>query len=190
LRYEYLKTISQGIDKNAALHDLMIDYGDDVWNYIFFLTRQSNLADDLSQDVFLKVFEKLHTYRGQSTVKTWILSITYNAVRDHWRSAWLRKVTLQERLFRKESAPSAEAEFLADDSTKALWDAVLTLPLKLREVLLLHAHHQLALAEIADVLNISQGTVKSRLFRARARVAEQLKRLEQADFDAEGADLR
>lgn len=100
-------------------------------------------------------------------------------------------MTLQERLFRKESAPSAEAEFLADDGTKALWDTVLTLPLKLREVLLLHAHHQLALAEIADVLNISQGTVKSRLFRARARVAQQLKRQEQdqAEFEAEGADL-
>lgn len=87
MRYEYLKTISQGIDKNAALHDLMIDYGDDVWNYIFFLTRQSNTADDLAQDVFLKVFEKLHTFRGQSTVKTWILSVTYNTVRDYWRSA-------------------------------------------------------------------------------------------------------
>ncbi len=55
-----------------------------------------------------------------------------------------------------------------------VWNTVLGLPHKLREVLLLHAHHQLSYAEIAKLLNVSEGTVKSRLSRARAKVSQQL----------------
>ncbi|CAH0121614.1 hypothetical protein PAE9249_04146 [Paenibacillus sp. CECT 9249] len=176
--FDFLKTMTYGMDKNAVLHDLMVDYGNDVWNYAFFLTKQADLSDDISQDTFLKVYEKIHTYRGGSSIKTWILSIVRNTVRDYWRSAWKKKVTLTEKLLGFGKHPSAEAEVLADTETKALWEIVLKLPLKLREVLLLYAHHQLSIAEIAALLQLSEGTVKSRLFRARAKVSKMMEQAE------------
>ncbi|MBU5442352.1 sigma-70 family RNA polymerase sigma factor [Paenibacillus sp. MSJ-34] len=156
----------------------MVDYGNDVWNYAFFLTKQADLSDDISQDTFLKVYEKIHTYRGGSSIKTWILSIVRNTVRDYWRSAWKKKVTLTEKLLGFGNHPSAEAEVLADTETKALWEIVLKLPLKLREVLVLYAHHQLSIGEIAALLQLSEGTVKSRLFRARAKVSKMMEQAE------------
>jgi RNA polymerase sigma-70 factor (ECF subfamily) len=95
----------------------MEQYGEDVWNYAYFLTRKHDIADDISQDVFFKAY-------------------------------------LQKRY--------------SDD----LWEIVMQLPIKYRETLLLNAHYQLSLEEISQALNISIGTVKSRLHRARSRLAE------------------
>lgn len=94
------------MDKNVILEDLMVAYGEDVWNYAFFLTRQSELSDDITQDVFVRVYERLFSYRGEASVKTWLLTITRNLVRDHWRSAWFRKVMpFGTPLAKGESAP-------------------------------------------------------------------------------------
>ncbi|MGG1600639.1 sigma-70 family RNA polymerase sigma factor [Paenibacillus naphthalenovorans] len=175
MAFEYLKTLTGGLDKNAILSEMMLAHGEDVWNYAFFLTRQTVLADDITQDVFVKVYERLYTFRGEASVKTWLLAITRNLVHDHWRSAWFRRVVPFGVLRREGHGPSAEAQALSSLVNEELWEAVLSLPCKLREVLLLHAHHHLTYAEIARLLGVSEGTVKSRLFRARAKVSELLK---------------
>jgi RNA polymerase sigma-70 factor (ECF subfamily) len=173
--FEYLKSLSSGMDKNAILEDLMLAYGEDVWNYAFFLTKQTELSDDITQDVFVRVYERLYSYRGEASVKTWMLTITRNLVRDHWRSAWFRRVIpFGSPPVREESAPSAEAEAFNRLVTEEVWQVVLALPVKLREVLLLHAHHQLTHSEIARLLSLSEGTVKSRLHRARMKVGKLL----------------
>ncbi len=92
MAFEYLKSMSGGLDKNAALSDIMLTYGEDVWNYAFFLSKNRTLADDVTQDVFVRVYERLYTFRGEASIKTWLLAITRNLVRDHWRSAWIRRV--------------------------------------------------------------------------------------------------
>jgi RNA polymerase sigma-70 factor (ECF subfamily) len=102
-----------------------------------------------------------------------MLTITRNLVKDHWRSAWFRKViTFGSPPVREGNASSAESEALNRLVTEEVWQVVLALPIKLREVLLLHAHHQLTYSEIAKLLSISEGTVKSRLYRARIKVAK------------------
>jgi RNA polymerase sigma-70 factor (ECF subfamily) len=170
--FEYLKSLTGGMDQNAILEELMLAYGDDVWNYAFFLTKKNELADDIAQEVFIKVYERLYSFRGESSVKTWMLTITRNLVKDHWRSAWYRKVLPFDLPARDESMPSAEDELLNRETQEDVWQIVLSLPRKLREVLLLHAHHQLSYAEIARLLSLSEGTVKSRLYRARAKAAK------------------
>jgi RNA polymerase sigma-70 factor (ECF subfamily) len=172
--FEYLKSISGGLDKNAVLEELMLAYGDEVWNYVFFLTRRADLADDLTQDVFVKVYERLYSFRGEAAVKTWLLTIARNTVKDYWRSAWFRRVIPFGQPVREDSTPSAEYEVFNQLVTEEVWQVVLALPRKLREVLLLHAHHQLTYIEIARLLSLSEGTVKSRLYRARAKVSKLL----------------
>ncbi|MFD0675938.1 MULTISPECIES: RNA polymerase sigma factor [unclassified Paenibacillus] len=174
MAFEYLKSISEGMDKNAVLEELMLAYGEDVWNYAFFLTRRSELADDITQDVFIKVYERLYSFRGEASVKTWLLTITRNLVRDHWRSAWFRRVIPFGQPVREESTPSAETEVMSQLVSEEVWLVVLALPRKLREVLLLHAHHQLSYIEIARLLSLSEGTIKSRLHRARVKVSKLL----------------
>jgi RNA polymerase sigma-70 factor (ECF subfamily) len=175
LQFDYLKHVTDGLDRHAVLNELMHAYGKDVWNFAFFMTHRRELADDITQDVFVKVFEHLYDFRGQSSVKTWLLAITRNTARDVLRSAWIRRVTLMP-VSRQEtqSHPSAERETIDKLMTEQVWAVVLKLPRKLREVLLLTSHHGLAMKEIADMLGVSIGTVKSRLHRARAAVNRNL----------------
>lgn len=168
--FEYLKYLSDGLDKNALLDELMITYGKDVWNYAFFITRRKELAEDIAQDVFVKVYEHLHSFRGDTGIKTWLLSITRNTALDCLKTAWMRKVQLFPARLRDGSQPSAESEWFRLQERRDVWRTVLNLPRKQREVLLLFAHHRLSIKEIAHVLQVSEGTVKSRLHRARREV--------------------
>lgn len=176
VQFDYLQHIRDGLDRGAVLDELMRAYGTDVWNYAFFLTRRRELADDISQDVFVKVYNRLYTFNGQSSVKTWLLSITRNTARDALRSVWLRRVTLVDYWQDQRAGPSAERDALSRQMTDEIWSVVLSLPAKLREVLLLHAQYGLKQEEIAELLGVSLGTVKSRLHRARAAVSRKLNR--------------
>lgn len=169
---EYLRYIVSGGDRKSILHDLMAAYEKDVWNFAFSLTRRFDLADDIKQDVFVKVYDKLYSFRGDSSVKTWLLTITRHVTYNYLRSAFLRKVTLVEYITDNRFHSSAETEALDKIVTEDVWKKVLSLPIKLREVLVLYAHLELSINEIAHILQIPEGTVKSRLHNARKKMAQ------------------
>jgi RNA polymerase sigma-70 factor (ECF subfamily) len=183
--FDYLKYLSSGYDKNKILHDLMVEFGQDVWNYAFSLTRYRHLADDIRQDAFVKAFNKLDTFRGESSPKAWLLSITRNLAIDYRRSAFLRKVTLVDYIKERGSYASAEQEFFENLAVSDAWKAVLSLPIKHREVIVLYVHHQLSILEIAALLKISESAVKVRLHRARIKVNASYKEREDT-FYGEG----
>jgi RNA polymerase sigma-70 factor (ECF subfamily) len=168
----YLKHLSQGHTKNEVLQDLMVEYGQDVWNFAYSLTRRPSIADDIRQEVFVKAFHRLESYRGQSTVKTWLLAITRNSVTDYHRSAFFRKVMLVDYIKETGESPSAEQQYLDRQKIDDAWKAVMSLPVKLREVIVLYVHHELPLVEIARMLKISEVAAKVRLYRARIKVNE------------------
>lgn len=89
---DYLKHLTSGVDPDAALNDLMNEYGNDVWNFAFYLIRRSDAADDICQDVFLTLYEKLHTFRGESSIKSWLLTITRNKAYKYRRNAFFLKL--------------------------------------------------------------------------------------------------
>lgn len=155
-----------------TLRRLMEAYGQDVWNYIYFFTKKRDIADDLSQEVFLKAYTHIQQFRGESSVKTWLLSIARNMAMNYTRTAYFRKVLLVDFIQRKESSSSAEQQTMERMGMNQLWNIVFNLQPKFREVLLLEAHYGLSMKEIAEMLGISEGTVKSRLYRARAKVGE------------------
>lgn len=172
MNFDYLRYISESSDKKAILQDLMKAYGKDVWNYAFSMTRKWDQADDITQEVFIKVFRNLHTFRCESSVKTWLLAITRNMTMDYRRSAFLRKVTLVDLFAPAEKHPSSEQEAIDKWTVNEMWNLVLKLPVKYREVLILYAHYQLSIKEIANVLNVSEGTVKSRMHQARKKISK------------------
>ncbi|MDQ0899931.1 RNA polymerase sigma-70 factor (ECF subfamily) [Paenibacillus sp. V4I7] len=170
---EYLQYLSQ-MDI-FTLDDLMKQYGQDVWNYAYFLVKNYEMADDITQDVFLNVYRNITSYRGEATVKTWLLKITRNISYNYLNTAFFRKVTLFGFIGRKDVQPSAEHTFLDHEIANGIWKMVLNLPAKFREVLILDAKYELSVMEIAKLLGVSEGTIKSRLFRARAKLSVMLK---------------
>ncbi|MFC7750110.1 RNA polymerase sigma factor [Paenibacillus thermoaerophilus] len=158
-----------------ALRELMLAYGQEVWNCAFFLMRRPEMADDITQDVFLKVYRSIGSFQGKPSVKTWLLAITRNTVASDRRSAFIRKAILMDRVIPNRHSPSAEQGALENALRDDIWGLVLRLPVKYREVLILDARYEWNNREIADMLGISEGTVKSRFSRACGKISDMWK---------------
>jgi len=169
----YLRYIEEWDD--ASFRQFVEQYSRDVWNYAYFMTKRREVADDIAQEVFIKAYYQISQFRGQSTMKTWLLSMARNMSLNYFRSAFIRKVTLVDLFSSNETSSSAEQEVLDQLASKQIWKIVLGLPRKHREALLLDVHYGLSCKEIASLLGIAEGTVKSRLSRARSKVNECLK---------------
>ncbi|GIQ69840.1 RNA polymerase sigma factor [Xylanibacillus composti] len=164
--------------------EIMSTYGNDVLRYAYAITGQEELAKDIAQEVFVKAHLHIRTFRGQSSFKTWLLAITRNQALNELRSGYFRKVLLFGSVRSKEEARSAEADWISEQSVTYIWDTIMGLSRKLREVLVLDLEHDLTIREMAQLLQISEGTVKSRLFRARREVERKLRCWEHEEFEA------
>lgn len=173
---EYLKNVLQ-ID-SPEIETLVRKYWHDIWQYAFFLTRKEHMADDIAQETFINAFRSITSFRGQSTVKTWLLKITRNTAYNYKKSVFLRKVTLIGFFTDTRPMPSAESEYFAKAFSDELWKAVLKLPQVSREILILSAQYGLQQAELSELLGIAEGTVKSRLHRARKRLVKSMKEVD------------
>ncbi|MEK8128411.1 sigma-70 family RNA polymerase sigma factor [Paenibacillus filicis] len=184
LEPHYLQHLSHTSDKDVILRDLMKAYGEDVWHYAFFITRKADAADDISQEVFLTVYERMFTFRGECSVKSWLLSITRNKSMNLLRSFFLRKVTLVGEVFLKETSPSAESVVFERMQTHRIWKKVMSLPRKFREIVVLDAYYLFTSREIAELLRIPEATVRTRLYRARRKMTAML------EAETDGGDTR
>lgn len=175
---------------NETLYQMMNDYGNDVWNYAFFLTGNRDHADDISQEVFIKAYQGIHTFRGDASLKTWLITITRNTAHSYRRSRFFRQ-SLGSMLFSIDeektvgssalskatrTVPSAESVVLEQHYEDSIWEIIMALPIKSREVLILAFKYEMKIHEIAELLHISEGTVKSRLSRAKEKVKNELGR--------------
>jgi RNA polymerase sigma factor (sigma-70 family) len=169
--FDFLRAMVECDDPKDLLNELMTAYGKDVWNYAYSLSRKREMADDITQDVFVKVFRNMHAFRRDASVKTWLLTITRHTAIDYRRSAFFRKAILTDGFEEHGQRKSAEQEVFERFAVNDMWKAVMALPAKYREVLVLYAHYQLSLKEIGELLGVTEGTVKSRMFHARRKLA-------------------
>ncbi|MGM0883146.1 MAG: RNA polymerase sigma factor [Bacillota bacterium] len=158
----------------CTLDNLMKEYGQDVWNFAYLICKKRDMADDITQDVFLQAYRHMSSFRGEASLKTWLLKITRNISYNYRNTAFIRKVMLVDFVEPEGAYPSAEEAFLEKESTNEVWKSVFDLPAKYREVILLDAKHQFSVIEIAHILGVAEGTVKSRLFRARKKLSVML----------------
>lgn len=128
--------------------------------------------EDVAQEVFLVAFRKLRRFRGESSLGTWLTSITLRTCRA-WRRRWWRQWRRLLRL--KTSVEMTCAEEPADDETsRRVRDAVARLPSGDREVIVLYYLEQMSVAAMAEILGASVGAINVRLHRARGRLREKL----------------
>lgn len=167
--------MSNRLDGSAAdkpymsIEQIIDQYGDDVLRLCLLYMGERQLAEDAFQITMTKAWKQLHTFRGESGIKTWISRIAANTCRDMLRSGWfrmLRRSEPEERLF-VAAAPD-------DSEARELRSLVLSLPGKYREVVVLYYYEDMKVREIAALLGIPEASVSTRLRRARAMLKIEL----------------
>lgn len=168
----------------AAFEALVTKYEKGVYNLAFRLVSDRDDAMDIAQEVFLKAYQALPRFRGDSRFSTWIYRVCVNASLDHLRRKQkMASYSLDEPLSFKESPVTREIEDESgsvEDSveTKSLGQAVLAVLRDLepqhRVIILLSDVKGYSYQEIADILGLCMGTVKSRLHRSRNMVRKLL----------------
>lgn len=162
-----------------AWRELVDRFGPKVYSIAYHFTMKREDAEELSQEIFLKIFENLHRYDGGFPLVAWVLSLSRNLCIDRYRR---RK---REKSFRFVSDEAVASLLKSDDDpasmalkkerTKLLFAALAEIPEDLAEILVLRDLNGLAYDEIGKALDLPDGTVKSRLFRARAEVARKIR---------------
>lgn len=169
----------------AAFEILYNKYHRGLYAYLLSMLRSPHVAEDLTQDIFIKLFRQIDSYRFQSPFSHWLFRMARNLAIDHTRREKVRFSTsldadggddnlpLRERLAGKAETPAAQA--LQAEKSKVVRQAVEALSEDFREVVVLREWDELSYEEIGERLGLSVGTVKSRLFRARGLLAKKLK---------------
>lgn len=155
---------------------LMNEHGDSLLRLCVMYLKDFHTAEDAVQETFIRAYAKYHTFRGDCTEKTWLTRIAINICKDMMRKRSFAEKPPDEALpDRADPSPTPEDEVLDRDRSRALMEEVTRLEPIYREVVLLFYYSGLKVQEIAQALNTREGTVKTRLMRARARLAQALK---------------
>ncbi len=147
----------------------MAQYGSSLQRMCYLLLRDRELAKDAAQESFFKAYRALGTLDAQGSEKAWLMRIAINTCKDVQRSRWWRLV---DRRITPDDLPEAGQEAEMPDPTPLL--AVMNLPAKYRQVVLLHYYQNLTLQEIAQALGLPATTVRTRLMRAKGKLHAQL----------------
>jgi RNA polymerase sigma-70 factor, ECF subfamily len=156
-----------------------------MYNYLFWLCRDRELAADLTQETFLKLWRNPPELRGGPALKAWLFKVARNEFLQHRRRAGLETLALEDCPEPETSAgeiPSLQALFEVKELVTAVSGAIGRLPDGYREVIVLHNQEGLTLEEVGTILEIPLGTVKSR----RAKAFELLRRMLAGKVSADG----
>ncbi|MCS7208265.1 MAG: sigma-70 family RNA polymerase sigma factor [Fimbriimonadales bacterium] len=170
----------------TAFEQIMQLYADRLYNYVLRMVGNRADAEDIVQETFLRAYQGLPSFDRRASLSTWLYRIATNLCIDHQRRRARRVQTVSYADYEDDAGETSEWEF-ADTHTPSPMDAVLhkelqqvveqavaTLSPKLKTVLLLYDVEELSYEEIARVLNIPMGTVKSRLNHARSQIQKQV----------------
>jgi len=172
----------------SAWETIVQTYRRKVFNVAYRFVGTYDEAEDLTQEIFLKVFRSLGTFDRRANFQTWLISVSRNLCIDRYRSGRRdREVFAREvdasTVPAESPGPNAYARVETQDRVALLREALRGLSPALRTAVLLRDIHELSYQEIASQLGIAEGTVKSRINRGRAELARQIERLR-----AEAAD--
>jgi len=174
----------------AAWEEIVQRYHRRIYNICYRFTGTSNDADDLTQEVFIKMYRTLNTYDvDRGAFMTWVTTVTRNLLVDHFRKTRQDRVTdsldttssdhedtlpLGERI--PDRGPTPDTKVQSREAKEAVHEALQKLSPELREAVILRDLQDFDYREIATVLKVPEGTVKSRINRGRAELARLLQR--------------
>lgn len=166
--------------REDSFEELVHRYQRPIAAYVYRMVGDYEAALDLTQEVFIKVYNSLCRYRSEFKFSTWIYKIAHNSAVDHLRRHSTREQSLvnefdgeQRELPVENGRLSPEQEYAGKERRAEIEQVVHQLPSAYRELILLRHSHDLSYDEIAEVTGLPLGTVKNRLFRAREVMRQQ-----------------
>ena len=142
-----------------------------VWHMVLRLVRQQEDAEDICQEVFIRVYKSLSKYRGDSKLSTWVGAIAYNTCLDHVRKKGKELVVHTDQLVEfsaKELSPHTPQEVFQRDEVKSIVHGLVEkLPLHYRTVITLFYLEEFSLQEIGEITGLNESQVKVYIYRAR-----------------------
>ena len=154
------------------IEKLIDTYSDYLYRIAFIYTKDRLTAEEVVQDVFINYYHKSVQFEQRASIKTYLVKMTINRSYDYLRS-WKNKKTVITQFFQQHEK-DVEQIYVEKELQGEITAAVLTLPVKDREVLLLYYYEEMTVFEIAELLELAVSTVKSRLQRARAKLKPKL----------------
>jgi RNA polymerase sigma-70 factor, ECF subfamily len=183
---QFVERLKRG--DGAAFETLVNERSGEIYGLLYRLTESSEEARDLTQETFLRAFQSIGHFRGESDLRTWIYRIAINQARNRWR--WWRRrrrdVTVSidapqpngtaslVGTLKSDNGRNPETDALAHERERALRKALGSLKRVYREAVVMRDIEGFAYEEIAVALDISVGTVKSRLARGRQELRRKL----------------
>lgn len=169
----------------AEFDEVVRTYQRRVYRLLVLLVRDPDEADTLTQECFLRAYQSLDRFRGECSVQTWLLRIAINLAKDHARSRrigfWKQLVGLSTEDNQARTLefpcpnPTPEKSLLVRAEVQAVWEAARSLSQQQRTIFALRFVEGLELNEIAEILGLQVGSVKTHLFRAVHAVRNKLK---------------
>jgi len=167
-----------------ACRQLVETYQRPVYSVVLRMVRDPSLAEDLTQDAFIKAFRHLESYDPRRKLSSWLFKIAHNTTLDHLRRRQLDTVSLEpdegeaadrQRSWVDEETASPDQRVERQDMADAIELAIARLPPRYREIVVLRYQEGMAYHEIADILDLPMGTVKTHIHRARGKMAQILR---------------
>ena len=161
----------QNID---VIENLISLYGNDVLRIATAYTRNFSAAEDIFQEVFIKVSRNINKFEKRSSEKTWIIRITIITCKDYLKSSWNKKV-IPIDVVESNNISNSEDDLLKKETSSAIIQEILKLSEKYKEVILLYYYQDLSTSDISKILTIPEASVRTRLKRARDIIKDKLK---------------
>jgi RNA polymerase sigma-70 factor (ECF subfamily) len=166
-----------------------------VFNIAYKFVGRQDEAEDLTQDIFFKLFKSLKTFDRRANFSTWLISVSRNLCIDHYRSMRREHDVVTHdvdvvSLAHPSALDSPQAALEQRDRVALLRAALDRLPPSLRTAVMLRDIQELSYQEIAKKLGVPEGTVKSRINRGRTELSRQIARLRQQQETARGKGVR
>lgn len=158
-------------DPARALEQLMDEYGQTVLRSAYFYTGDRHLAEDISQETFLRAYRSWTKFRGDSSVRTWLIKITVNVCRDKLGLKMSSEQPTDPTELQGGRTFHTETEALNRLTQSEILKYVLELEMPYQEVLYMYYYLDLTTREIAEACGMPEGTVRGRLHRARVRLS-------------------
>lgn len=158
------------------LEELIYTYSDYLYRIAYSYVKDEQAAEEVVQDVFFKFYRTMAQFEGDADLKTYLTRMVINRSYDYLRS-WKNKRNLIFEVFHSKR-PGVDHEVLEQSESETILNSVLSLPLKYREAIILYYYEDLQIKEIAEMLELNESTVKSRLQRGRVQMKATLKNTE------------
>jgi RNA polymerase sigma factor (sigma-70 family) len=188
--------IQQCLQGDQRAWDAIVQqYRRKVFNVAYKFVGKHDEAEDLTQDIFLKVFKSLGTFDRRANFQTWLISVSRNLCIDHYRSVRNERQLIDRGVDPADLSPAAGdpgpvASLEQQDRVVLLREALASLPESLRTAVLMRDIQELSYQEIADRLKLPEGTVKSRINRGRTELARQIRKMRGNDYSPSGTEQK